>query len=78
MGAVIMGWMIVIFYQLRGNFQRGEKEAWNTITLSLVVWYVFDSAFSWYMGFTENVILNTVFFALFIIPLMASRKYFRS
>lgn len=76
LGAVMVGWSVGLFSFLTNGFQRGERYAWNAVTLSVTTWFVIDSAFSLSMGFIENVLLNVVFFVLFAIPLAATYRDF--
>jgi hypothetical protein len=78
LGAVMIGWAISLYYILLVPFRRGEWEAWLGVTLSMTVWYVVDSIWSVATGFYENALLNTGFFVLFIIPLAATYRQFRS
>jgi hypothetical protein len=76
LGAVMVGWMTALLPILLRPFRRGEREAWNTVTLSIVIWFVTDSAFSLWMGFPQNAYFNVLFFVLFIIPLAATYRHF--
>ncbi len=76
LGAVMVGWMIMILFTLYGPFRRGERSGWTAIALSMTVWYVLDTASSLLLGFSFNAILNTVFYILFVIPLAATYREF--
>jgi hypothetical protein len=76
LGAVMIGWMVTVLFVLMGAFRRGERAAWNAVTLSIVTWYLIDSSVSILSGFAANAVLNTVFLALFIIPLAATYRQF--
>lgn len=76
LGAVMIGWMVLILRILLGAFRRGEREAWDTITLSIVVWFVVDTGFSLSMGFWENALFNGAFLIAFAIPLAATYRTF--
>jgi hypothetical protein len=78
LGAVMAAWMIPLLFILFGAFRRGEREAWLAIALSISLWFLVDSAWSAYMGFWGNVVLNSGFFLLYFIPLAATfRSFFR-
>jgi ABC-type multidrug transport system fused ATPase/permease subunit len=66
LGAVMVGWMVALLYLAR----RGGREAWQAITVSLVVWYLIDSGFSLYSGYGANAVLNTVIMVAFAVPLV--------
>ena len=72
LGAVMMGWSVVLLYLARGPFRRGESSAWNTFALSLAVWFVADVAWSLWTGYWQNALLNAGLFVLFAIPLAAT------
>lgn len=78
LGAVMVGWMVVILRLLLGGFRRGEREAWDTIALSIVIWYVVDTAFSLAMGYPANAVFNTLVFIAFAIPLGATYRQFHA
>jgi hypothetical protein len=77
LGSVMLGWMIVVLFILLGAFRRGERGAWNAITLSIVIWFVLDSGYSVYTGFVGNAIFNAAFLVLFAIPLAATYRHFQ-
>ncbi len=77
LGAVMAGWMVTLLSILLRSFRRGEREAWDTITLSMLVWFVIDTLFSLSMGFPQNAVFNGLFFVLFAIPLGATYRQFR-
>jgi hypothetical protein len=78
LGAVMVGWAVSLWFTATGAFRRGEREGWLTITASIIVWYVVDSAWSVSVGFWQNAALNTVMLILFIIPLAATYRRFFS
>ena len=72
LGAVMFGWGIALLFIVLGPFRRGSSEAWLTLTVSLVAWFVPDTVFSMWSGFWPNAALNAVFIVLFAIPLSAT------
>ena len=77
-GAVMAGWMIGIIMLARGPFVEGRLHAWNTIAIPLASWFFIDTVFSIAHGVWGNVLLNTAAGLMFGIPLLFSRRYFRS
>ena len=77
LGAVMFGWGVLMLLVLRGPFRRGEREGWIMIALSLLAWWLPDTVFSLYAGFWQNAVLNAAFFAMFAVPLVGSRRFFR-
>jgi hypothetical protein len=78
LGAVMAGWGVAMLIALRGPFARGQKEGWLLIAIPLMVWYLIDTAFSILAGFWQNAVLNTALAVLFAIPLLATRRHFRT
>jgi len=76
LGAVMVGWSVALLCILSGPFRRGDREAWYAIALSIGIWFVLDTGFSFYSGFVANIILNTVFFIFFAVPLTATYRHF--
>ena len=77
-GAVMAGWMFTVIMLARGPFLAGQALAWRTIAYPLAGWYAVDTAFSIAHGVWGNVLLNTGTALMFGIPLVASRKHFRT
>jgi hypothetical protein len=76
LGAVLIGWSAALLMVTIGSFRRGEREAWNLIALSVVVWYGIDSALSLALGFPGNAAINTLFLVGFALPLAATFRHF--
>jgi len=53
-----------------------EKQAWmvDLMLVSIIIWYISDSYASFHFGLNANVLSNTVFFILVIVPLLIIRK----
>jgi hypothetical protein len=77
LGATLMGWGLMMLLAALGPFKNEDPSAWNMIAISLGVWYVADTAFSIWSGYTPNAILNTILLALFIVPLAATFGHFQ-
>ena len=78
LGAVMVGWGTALLLVVRGPFARGAMEGWHIVAVSVAVWFVPDTLFSWWSGFWQNAVLNLVFVILFTIPLAASYKTFHA
>lgn len=76
LGAVMIGWGVMMFGIIYVPFRRGERWAWLTLTIGLVVWYVVDSIASAASGVYLNIILNTSFLLMYGIPLFATYRSF--
>jgi hypothetical protein len=77
LGAVMVGWGVLMAMILAGparrDFHRGWKsESWRMIAISLSAWAIPDTLYSLASGYWPNAILNSIFITLFAAPLMAS------
>lgn len=75
MGSVMVGWGALIFMLVRKLNVDDAKETCSMIAISVLLWYVPDTAFSLYSGFWQNAVMNTGFAVLYAVPLLALRKY---
>jgi hypothetical protein len=76
LGAVMFGWGLALLLVVRGLFARGVREGWQIITISVLAWFIPDTAFSIWSGFWQNAVLNLVFIVLFATPLTATFRNF--
>jgi len=74
LGAVMFGWGVALFFLVHGLFTRGEREGWQIIAVSILAWFIPDTAFSLWSGFWRNAVLNSVIAVLFAIPLAATYR----
>lgn len=74
LGAVTVGWSLTLLAAVHAANQLGDqaRSVWVLVTCSLVVWYVIDTALSLATGFGLNVIPNTIFLAVFMLPIIRS------
>ena len=72
LGAVMVGWGVVLLFVVLGPFRRGSREAWLTVAVSLAAWFVCDTILSLATGFWQNAALNVVVAILFAVPLGAT------
>lgn len=77
-GGVMVGWGVAIFYVTKSLLARGERNAWYLVALSIGAWFVPDTLYSLISGYWQNAVLNTVFLALFALPLWATRGLTRN
>lgn len=77
-GSLMVGWGTALFYVTTTLLARGSRMAWNLIAVSVCAWYVPDTGYSLLSGYWQNAVLNTVFFALFALPLWATRGVLRN
>ncbi len=72
LGAVMVAWGTALLLILLGPFRRASREAWFTVAVSLVAWFIPDTAVSLATGFWQNAVLNVVLAILFALPLGAT------
>lgn len=75
LGAVMFGWGVVFMFLTLGPIRRGSKEAWHMFVVSLIAWFIPDTAYSLISGFWQNGILNAGFILMFSVPLIALRSF---
>ena len=73
-GAVMIGWGVVLALVVRGPFASGAPIGWQVIAASIAAWFVPDTTYSLWSGFWQNAVLNLVFFLVFAIPLAATYR----
>jgi hypothetical protein len=73
MGAVIVGWFILVLWVVRSQLARGTPDAWRALTACLGTWFILDTAFSLVTGYWQNAALNTTILMLFLPGLVATR-----
>lgn len=78
LGAIMVGWSVLLLAVLHGPFARGDYFGWLAIAASLGIWFLLDTTFSAVTGYWQNVVLNTVFGVAMAIPLVATFNRFRS
>lgn len=76
LGSVMVGWAALLLFVLNGPFRRQEAAGWNMLAVSLLAWFIPDTAYSLLSGFWQNAVLNTGMLVLFVIPLAATYKRF--
>ena len=73
MGAVTMGWgmtLYVAFQAIHSADRAHAPRIWRNLTLAALIWYVIDSSISVATGYWLNAVSNTLFIALYLIPLL--------
>ena len=73
LGSVMFGWGVVLMFLALGPVRRGSKDAWRMFVVSLVAWFIPDTAYSLLSGFWQNAVLNAGFALMFAIPLTILR-----
>ena len=73
MGAVTIGWGLILFYLIRAAHKYGPT-LWQNITIIAAVWYVIDGYISYITGFGLNIVSNTILMAGLFIPIYVGRR----
>jgi hypothetical protein len=73
LGAVMIGWFLLVLWVVRGPLASGVAGAWGALVLSVGGWFAIDSIFSLASGFSENAVLNLLFLAAFAPGLWLTR-----
>jgi hypothetical protein len=68
---VMVGWGTALFYVTKTLLAGGSRIAWNLVALSVAAWFVPDTSYTLLAGYWQNGLLNTLFLALFALPLWA-------
>ncbi len=76
LGAVVASWGSFISFIAYYPFKSRENWAWNCIATSVLLWFFIDTGYSLYYGVNINAVFNLITLALFLIPLLLTRKYF--
>lgn len=74
MGALMAGWGAAILCVLALRFRPGNADAWWLIAVSVIAWFVPDTAYSLQAGFWQNAVLNVGALGLFVVPLAATYR----
>lgn len=74
LGAVTIGWSLTLAAAIWAAHLLGaqSRPVWALVTVALAAWYVIDTALSVATGFGLNAIPNTIFLAVFLLPIIRS------
>jgi hypothetical protein len=73
LGGVCIGWSITFFATFQAAHElQGEAAAkvWRLTLIGLTAWYIVDSTLSVVTGFWGNAVVNTLFFASLVYPII--------
>ncbi len=70
LGGVMAGWAALMYLVVAHMHDTGNHELGRPLLVSVVVWFVIDSAGSLVAGLPGNVVLNAGFLAMFVPPLV--------
>lgn len=75
LGAVLIGWMVLLLAVARGPLRHRERWAWTATAASMTTWFGVDTVFSLAVGSTAHAAFNAVFAVALGIPLVAMRRH---
>lgn len=75
LGCVLFGWGVLFLSLALGPVRKGSRDAWSAFAVSLLAWFIPDTAYSLLSGFWQNAVLNLGFALLFAMPLGALRPF---
>ncbi len=71
MGALTLGWGLSMIAMVALAHTHGAP-VWRSLTASVLVWYVIDSAISVLTGFPLNAVSNTLLTVGYLIPVLVT------
>jgi hypothetical protein len=74
LGAVMFGWMVLLFAVVRGPMRLGEPWAWRAVALSLSAWFALDTGMSLVLGSPAHALFNVGFAVALAIPMIGLRR----
>lgn len=69
-GAIMIGWGSTLFFLGRIAFKRKDTELLTILLCGIIVWLVFEAAFSFYLGVYFNVGVDIGVAILFAFPII--------
>lgn len=76
LGGVMVGWGLLMFLLSNQRLMTAAPAVPRLMTISLLAWFVVDSLGSWAAGLPGNIVLNLVFLAMFLPPLVSLIRRF--
>lgn len=73
LGAVLLGWGVALFLVVQFFYRLQPLLVCRLVAISVAFWAVPDTAYSLWSGYWQNAVLNAVFIAAFVPPLVALR-----
>ncbi len=73
-GGLFAGFSVLIFLVIAPLIEQGSALAIRGTVISMLVWFVIDSAGSVAAGVPTNVAFNLAFLAFFLVPILAIRS----
>lgn len=74
LGGVMVGWGLLMFLLSGERLITAMPDVPRLLMVSLLAWFMVDSAGSWASGLPGNILLNVGFLVMFMPPLVLLRK----
>jgi hypothetical protein len=71
LGGVMVGWGLLMFFLADERLMRAAPVVPRLLMISLLAWFAVDSLGSWAADLPGNIVLNLLFLAMFIPPLVS-------
>lgn len=71
LGAVLVGWMVLVHEVVRGPLADGQMWAWRALSVCSAIWFVVDTGMSLAVGFPTHAAFNVIFGIALGVPLWA-------
>ena len=73
LGAVMVGWSVLMIQLVRGPLRDGSRWAWSMLVQSLALWFLLDTGMSLVLGYPSHALFNVPFAVALGIPLVSLR-----
>ncbi|MBD3653358.1 hypothetical protein [Kangiella sp.] len=77
-GPTVASWGLLFFYAIGKAFETQTNKDWWLLVSATLVWAVLDTAFSIANNVFAHLYLNGSVLVLFLIPLLLTKKHFKS
>lgn len=78
-GAGLLTWIALqLLTIIIPRLEAQDAQTWRGAVLSILAWYVIDTTGSVAAGVTSNVVVNTGFLILLMVPLWAAKPHIQS
>ena len=68
LGGTLAGWGVMIFFLSLNLLKGNNKSIWNSILLSVIVWFIIDTIITIKYGVIINLLLNICILLSIIVP----------
>ena len=76
-GPTVASWGILFYYALGKAFLSKTEKDWWFLFSTVMIWLVFDTAFSLFFHVTAHLYINSLVALLTLLPLLALKPHFK-